>query len=103
MNPFAFVLLIVAMSLGIGAVAIILEHFQKMAKIREKASDTARREMKGLLEKLAREMAELRDTTTQYDMSFDAALQRMESRMANVERRVGEVEQSGQRASVNRS
>src|SRR2546429_624290 len=36
--------------------------------------------------------AELRDTTTRYDISFDAALQRLESRVARVEERAVEPE-----------
>jgi hypothetical protein len=40
------------------------------------------------IEALRQELRALRDTTTQYDLSFDTALQRMESRMEGVERQV---------------
>jgi hypothetical protein len=34
---------------------------------------------------LRKEVAQLRDTTTRYDLAFDTALQRMESRVENLE------------------
>ena len=37
------------------------------------------------IRKLQEQIHELRDTTTRYDMSFDAALQRLESRVSHVE------------------
>ena len=40
------------------------------------------------LDALRQEMRMLRDTSTQYDLSFDTALQRMEQRVAGVERGV---------------
>jgi hypothetical protein len=43
---------------------------------------------------LKRQIEELRDTTTKYDMSFDTALQRIESRVSNVENRVSGIESS---------
>ena len=39
------------------------------------------------IESVRRELTELRDTTTRYDMSFDTALQRLESRIGNLESR----------------
>jgi hypothetical protein len=37
---------------------------------------------------LKQKVTELRDVTTQYDMSFDSALHRVESRLATVEQRL---------------
>jgi hypothetical protein len=48
--------------------------------------------MAAAVESLRTEMRQLRDTTMQYDLSFDTALQRMESRMENLERRVNQGE-----------
>ena len=48
------------------------------------------REVAALHEELAAlraEVSSLRDTATQYDISFDTALQRMDSRMTHLERR----------------
>ena len=40
------------------------------------------------LRNLRNQIAELRDTTTRYDMSFDSALQRLENRMTHMEGQV---------------
>ena len=37
------------------------------------------------VQSLKKEVAQLRDTTTRYDLPFDTALQRMESRIENLE------------------
>jgi len=42
---------------------------------------------------IKRQITEIRDTSTRYDMSFDAALQRIESRVGNLEGRMSAVEQ----------
>ncbi len=43
--------------------------------------------MRNDLAAMRQELQALRDTSTQYDISFDTALQRMESRVEHVERR----------------
>lgn len=53
------------------------------AEAQVKSATTAHDEV----ESLRRELAELRDTATRYDLSFDAALQRMESRVGHLEQR----------------
>ncbi len=79
---------------GGGLVVKIVEDMNKtrleMARLRAQnqslaagGSDvTALREEVALLRK---EMHDLRDTTTQYDLSFDTALQRLESRVNQIE------------------
>jgi hypothetical protein len=54
-------------------------------KLRGQAGNT---DSRGEIEALRQELRSLRDTTTQYDISFDTALQRMESRVEGVERQV---------------
>ncbi len=44
------------------------------------------------LKALREQIAELRESTTRYDVSFDTALQRIEGRMSAVEQRVSAVE-----------
>src|SRR5438132_8565719 len=44
------------------------------------------------LEALRQEVRALRDTTMQYDLSFDTALQRMEQRVEGIERRVATIQ-----------
>ena len=76
---------VAAMVFGVGAIAVITEHMQKMAKIRVEQHAHGSREVMDAVESLRREVADLRETTTRYDMSFDMALQRMESRVAKLE------------------
>jgi len=86
------IVLIFAMIFGVGAIAILAEHFQKMAKIRADAQQKQSREVLEAVEALRRDVAELRDTTTKYDLSFDTALQRLENRVAQLEDRARAIE-----------
>ena len=54
------------------------------------------------MQKLKQQVAELRDTTTRYDISFDAALQRIESRVGHLENKVSAIEQAPQQARIER-
>jgi hypothetical protein len=61
----------------------VLGHRERMAALRNRQEGAP-----GILEELAavrREMATLRETTTRFDMSFDAALARVEDRLTKVE------------------
>ena len=64
----------VAGGCGIAIIAIITEHSQKMAKINAMTGGVSNANNSAPLEYIRREIAELRDTTTRYDMSFDSAL-----------------------------
>jgi hypothetical protein len=87
----SFIVAIVAMGVfmifGIAAIAIISEHIQKMAKIRADGATHGHAETAAAIEALRREVAALRDTSTTFDMSFDSALQRLESRVSHLEDR----------------
>src|SRR5438034_1252561 len=87
----------VVLIVGTGLVAVWGEHQRKLLEARARLGnqDSA---VVSELQKLKRELQELRDTTTRYDMSFDAALQRIENRVNHLEGRVSRVEQqaSGQ-------
>ena len=86
------VVAIVSVSVTGSVIKTYIAYKLKMAEVkaeRATAPDTAlRQEMAELKQK----MNELRDVTTQYDMSFDSALHRVESRLSNMEHRLGEVE-----------
>jgi len=73
-------------------IAIILHHQRKMMEMRLQIRDQADQSVLTELRDLRNQMAELRDTTTKYDLSFDAALQRIESRVGRLEQRVTTLE-----------
>jgi hypothetical protein len=52
-------------------------------QLRHTSNDSVRAEM----EAMRQEIRSLRDTTMQYDLSFDTALQRLEQRVEGIERR----------------
>lgn len=55
------------------------------------------------IEQLRKEFASLRDTATQYDLSFDTALQRVEGRLGSIESRVGALERGENLSTGNRA
>jgi exonuclease VII small subunit len=56
---------------------------EQQTSTREGASDN--QALREEVVRLRRELQELRDTSTQYDLSFDTALQRLERRVERVE------------------
>lgn len=64
-------------------VKTVLHHREKMASLKygSEGSPALLEEM----QRLRREVAELRETTTRFDMSFDAGLARVEDRLTSVE------------------
>ena len=83
----------VLMMFGIPIVAIITGHQRKMAEMKFKGGGAEGNVIKEIHE-LKQQFSELRDTTTRYDLSFDAALQRIESRVGHLESRVSNIEQT---------
>jgi predicted nucleic acid-binding Zn-ribbon protein len=79
---------------------IVLKHQRQMAEMRMNVLGKADQSILAELEELKRQMSEMRDTTTRYDMSFDSALQRMESRMSHVEQKMHQIEPSPQPSTV---
>lgn len=73
------------MVLSIPFYAIWTYHKRKLEEIKARQRSTIDKATMEAIDGLRKEMAALRDTTTQYDMSFDTALKRLESRMDNVE------------------
>ncbi len=99
-NPFMFVLGIMALVFSIPALAIWTEHKRKMAEmqLRLKSARDAEGASEAQVRELAKQLAELRSTATEYDLSFDSALQRLESRMNLLDERLKRIE--GQSATV---
>jgi hypothetical protein len=87
---------IVVVGCGTGIIHAWIQHRSKIAEWKLQARTKADTNVQGALDALRQEIrAEiqaLRDTATQYDLSFDTALQRMDRRVEGVERRIQEVE-----------
>ncbi len=67
--------------------AIITSHRQKLAEIKARSASGLAPEIRAELSEIKNQLADLRDTTTKFDMTFDAALGRLEARVGRVEAR----------------
>ena len=76
---------------GIPIVAILTSHRQKVLEMQMRMRNEGDAGVRASVEALRQEVQQLRDTTLQYDLSFDNALQRMDQRVEGLERRVTEV------------
>lgn len=65
----------------------LLKHRVKMAEIKMRTIQNTDTTTLAAVEQLRDELRQLRDTTMRYDMSFDAALTRLEERVERVETR----------------
>lgn len=74
--------------------AIWTAHQRKMIELRLQLGQGENFNVTEELRQMKNQISELRDTTTRYDMSFDSALQRIESRVGNLETRVTSVERT---------
>lgn len=83
----SMVVAIVFMSLGAETVHRWMKYRMRLAEMRMQAPSHASAGLQTEIESLRNEIRQLRDTTMQYDMSFDTALQRMEGRVEALERR----------------
>ena len=70
-------------------IAIWTGHQRKMLEMRLQLQNQGDTGLRAEVETLRQEVRSLRDTSMQYDLSFDTALQRMEKRVEGVERRTG--------------
>ena len=73
---------------GIPLSAIWTSHRRKMVEMQLRLRQDGDVGTRASVEALREELRSLRETTMQYDLSFDSALQRMERRVEDVERRV---------------
>jgi uncharacterized protein HemX len=89
--------------IGIFILPVWTAHQRKMMELKLQAGQKADDNLLQELQSLKAQITDLRDTTTRYDMSFDSALQRIESRVGHLETRVSSMEQpDGSSQSVNR-
>jgi hypothetical protein len=64
---------------------VVLYHRRKMEVIRQRGATNANESIIADLQAVRAEIQQLRDTAMQYDLSFDASLQRLEQRMHRLE------------------
>jgi hypothetical protein len=75
----------IAMVLGSKMLSMVLSHREQMASIRGSRSVTTHPDLMAELQQLRTDMARLRDTTTQYDMSIQHTLEQVQIRIAALE------------------
>ena len=71
---------------GIPLTAIWTTHRRKVLELQLQLRGQGDNGLRSELEALRQEVRSLRDTSMQYDLSFDTALQRMEQRVERMER-----------------
>lgn len=71
---------------GIPLSAIWTSHRRKVLELQLQLRGQGDNNLRAELEALRQEVRSLRDTSMQYDLSFDTALQRMEQRVERMER-----------------
>lgn len=91
-------LLIPVIAISIPIVAIVTSHQRKLIEMKLQLQGQADEKVIDELREVKRQLSELRETTTTYDLSFDTALQRLESRIGSVEQRLNAVEKDVQSA-----
>jgi TolA-binding protein len=79
----------IVMGIGSGMLKMWTNHQQEMARIRSASRAQVGEAAQGQFEDLRRELMALRDTTTQYDMSVEKALEEIRHRLTVVEGRTG--------------
>lgn len=92
--PTVWLIALVAIALGVSGMvfglpfyALWSHHKRKLEEIKARQRTNIDSETRAAVEALRAEMAALRDTTTQYDVSFDTALRRLESRISHIEQK----------------
>lgn len=83
-ETFSFIFVVI---FGFSGFKAMLSHRLKMAEIKVRATQSNDAAALAALEQLREEVRQLRDTAMRYDMSFDAALTRMEERVDRIETR----------------
>ncbi len=80
-------LITVVLALSIPIVAIWTGHKRQMVELQMQQGNTLDSNLRAELDAMRNEIRSLRDTTTQYDISFDTALQRMDQRVGLLEQK----------------
>ncbi|MCS7065804.1 MAG: hypothetical protein NZL85_05950 [Fimbriimonadales bacterium] len=84
------VILIFGPAIIIPVTAMVLKHRKEMVKLEIERRTAVSQEVLAQLEVLRREIAELRQTSTEYDMSLQANLENLQERVRTLEQQLGE-------------
>ena len=93
MHFFELIIAIVAITTTGSVFKAYIDYKQKTLEARSQNSQAPDNALRAEMAEVKQKLTELRDVTTQYDMSFDSALHRVESRLATVEQRLQNTEQ----------
>ena len=86
MEPGPFIgLIAVAGAFGVPIIAIWTSHIRSLAQIKANGVQSNDGALRQEVEALRAEVSALRDTTTKFDLSFDAQLTQLETRMERTE------------------
>ena len=77
---------------SIPIVAIITTYRHKALQLKLMSGNGSDNNLVAEIQELKRQLIDMRDTTTRYDMSFDSALQRMDNRLGAMEVKVRTIE-----------
>lgn len=77
--------IVAGMGTIIAAIVIGVRSWMRVELAKSESHKSVSRETLSAVESLRKEVEQLRDTTTRYDLSFDTALQRLEARVGHLE------------------
>ena len=77
--------IIAGMGTIIAGIVIGVRSWMRVELAKSESQKKSGRETLDAVESLRKEVEQLRDTTTRYDLSFDTALQRLEARVGHLE------------------
>jgi thioester reductase-like protein len=93
MDFWEVVLLFFGMAFGVGALAMVLEHLQKIAAIKAQVKDRQYQDALRRLEELAQQVQQIRQMHTDHVLGMDSHLQHLEYRLSSLESRIEQMEQ----------
>jgi sensor histidine kinase regulating citrate/malate metabolism len=86
----ALIVCIVGSVLFVPITAMVLKHRKEMLEMELEQRRLSNQEVIAQIEALRQELAQLRDTSTQYDMSLQANLEMLQERVRMLEQQVNE-------------
>ncbi|GIV15301.1 MAG: hypothetical protein KatS3mg022_0736 [Armatimonadota bacterium] len=89
-------LIVFGMAFSVGALAIFLEHLQKIASIKAQVKDRHYQHTLRKIEELAQQMEQIRQMHTDHVLNMDDHLKHLEYRLSALENRVEQIQQEQQ-------